>query len=591
MNLSGGQQQRVNLARASYAQSQIVLLDDPLSAVDAHVGEHIFTKLVLGYLADRTRVLATNNLSLVLPHADYIVCMDAYLHGVMAFGTKAEVYDKLRRYVDDDASTVIRDNSDNKAFYRGVLLNLDGIATPVNVPAGTSTSTFSSPASTIHKHVHRSRSISREVSETPAIFRPSENNHTTTGLQEEDLETLDEIELVFDSNHQYADKLYTPVITSDETTALTGGNSNNASGNTSNSASSSSSSYKGITEKEAKSTGDVPLKVYLFYLNAAGGVFVTTFLILACAWIAFSWFIQNYCLGVWMDAMQRDHGSPGYDAKVASALQRYLWSVASVIVAYVFRTFFQTFCSIRAAQRIHNHLVKSVLLAPCSWFDATPIGRVINRFSQDISTVDSNVMNHLLDFFDCCLGTLSVVCIISTILPLLLLPLLPVLVFTSWVTYQYLRLSRELKRWESIKKSPVFVLLTETLNGLNTVRAFRQETRFFAECCQRIDAMNQCHLYLWLSNRWLNFRMQILGSVVAGIVGVGVVYAAGANHDSHYPSDPTGDGGSNIAAPAAGLVLLYSLNFCDYLTWLARCHAEVSKNCLLCWYCTMMAST
>lgn len=82
--------------------------------------------------------------------------------------------------------------------------------------------------------------------------------------------------------------------------------------------------------------------------------------------------------------------------------------------------------------------------------------------------------------------------------------------------------------------------------------------------------MNQCHLYLWISNRWLNFRMQILGATVAGTVGAGVVYYAG------YSS--SGGGGHGMAAPAAGLVLLYSLNFCDNLTWLARTHAEVRRT-------------
>ena len=60
VNLSGGQQQRVNLARACYAPSQIVLLDDVLSAVDAHVGSHIFERCVLGFLASRTRVLVSH---------------------------------------------------------------------------------------------------------------------------------------------------------------------------------------------------------------------------------------------------------------------------------------------------------------------------------------------------------------------------------------------------------------------------------------------------------------------------------------------------------------------------------------------------
>ncbi len=164
------------------------------------------------------------------------------------------------------------------------------------------------------------------------------------------------------------------------------------------------------------------------------------------------------------------------------------------------------------------------------------------------------------------------VTVIGYVMPLLLLPLLPVLVYTSWVTYQYLCISRELKRMESISKSPVFILFSETLNGLPIIRAFQQEKRFYSLCCDRVDDMNRCHLYLWICNRWLNFRMQMLGALVAGVVGIGVVYY----------TEGAGRGGSSISASAAGLALLYSMGFCDNLTFLARLHAETQMdlNCI-----------
>jgi ABC-type multidrug transport system fused ATPase/permease subunit len=590
VNLSGGQQQRINLARAAYAQSNIILLDDPLSAVDAHVGDHIFSHLVLDYLSTRTRVLATNNLALSLPHADIIVCMDAQKKCVLAYGSRESIRLQLMQYVNDEESTVVRDNSDNKAFYRGVVQVLDAAV------VSTEGDFKNASQETDHANVHRS--ISREVSDPHApecahevAWIEEQFDKESTALRNSDMhdseESGAEIDgfLQQDTTQQLSPHPFYAHLTRSFSSMLLfskqapppkfPSQSNVSNPSTTTDSSKAKSVHQGITERETKSTGDVPLSTYWFYLQAAGGLFVTICLITACLWISFSWLIQNYCLGVWMDAMQQPH-SPAhpvqlrhYQENVQTTLNRYLFSVVSVIAAYVLRTLFQTFCSIRAAQQIHNSLVRAVLLAPTSWFDATPIGRIINRFSQDISTVDSNVMNHLLDFTDCVLGTISVVCVIASVLPLLLLPLLPVLCFTGWVTFQYLRVSRELKRWESIKKSPVFVLLTETLNGLNTVRAFRQEKRFFRDCCHRIDAMNQCHLYLWISNRWLNFRMQVLGAIVAGAVGAAVVYNAGAHQAG---------GGHGLGAPAAGLVLLYSLNFCDNLTWLARTHAECQMD-------------
>jgi len=76
VNLSGGQKHRIALARACYTQSDVALLDDPLSAVDAHVGAHIFQTCICGLLADKTRILATHQMQ-YLPAADWVVVMEA----------------------------------------------------------------------------------------------------------------------------------------------------------------------------------------------------------------------------------------------------------------------------------------------------------------------------------------------------------------------------------------------------------------------------------------------------------------------------------------------------------------------------------
>ncbi len=164
------------------------------------------------------------------------------------------------------------------------------------------------------------------------------------------------------------------------------------------------------------------------------------------------------------------------------------------------------------------------------------------------------------------------VAVISYVMPFLLLPLLPLVIYTLWVTYQYLCVSREIKRLESISKSPLFILFSEILNGLPIIRAFQQEKRLHGICCDRADDMNRCHLYLWICNRWLNFRMQMLGALVAGVVGMGVVYYTEGN----------GSGGSGVTASAAGLALLYSMGFCDTLTNLGRSHADAQMdlNCI-----------
>jgi len=79
VNLSGGQKHRVALARAAYAAADLYLLDDPLSAVDAHVGRHLFDECICGLLGDRTRVLVTHQLQVKCSRAACMVYTCTYV--------------------------------------------------------------------------------------------------------------------------------------------------------------------------------------------------------------------------------------------------------------------------------------------------------------------------------------------------------------------------------------------------------------------------------------------------------------------------------------------------------------------------------
>lgn len=93
VNLSGGQKARIALARAIYSNKDILLLDDPLSAVDAHVVSHLFNNCIQKYLEGKTRLLITHKTHL-LEHADKILCIEKGMS--VGFGS----YSDLRRNED-----------------------------------------------------------------------------------------------------------------------------------------------------------------------------------------------------------------------------------------------------------------------------------------------------------------------------------------------------------------------------------------------------------------------------------------------------------------------------------------------------------
>uniref|UniRef100_A0A668AHU6 ATP-binding cassette, sub-family C (CFTR/MRP), member 10 n=1 Tax=Myripristis murdjan TaxID=586833 RepID=A0A668AHU6_9TELE len=185
------------------------------------------------------------------------------------------------------------------------------------------------------------------------------------------------------------------------------------------------------------------------------------------------------------------------------------------------RAFLFAYGAVCAATVIHNQLLDSVLKATTSFFDTTPLGRVLNRFSSDLYSVDDSlpfVLNILLaNVF----GLLGMLVVMTCGLPWVLVPLLPLGLLYHRTQLFYRHTSRELKRLCSLTLSPVYSHFSETLSGLGTIRASRSAARFEEENLRRLEQNQRC---MFLSNtamQWLDIRLQMIG--VAVVTGIGVI--------------------------------------------------------------------
>ncbi|XP_076880787.1 ATP-binding cassette sub-family C member 10 [Brachyhypopomus gauderio] len=188
------------------------------------------------------------------------------------------------------------------------------------------------------------------------------------------------------------------------------------------------------------------------------------------------------------------------------------------------RAFLFAYGAIHAATALHKRLLNSVLKATMIFFDTTPLGRVLNRFSSDIYSIDDSlpfVLNILLANVFSLLGMLVVM---SYGLPWVLVPLLPLGVLYYQTQRFYRHSSRELKRLCSLTLSPVYSHFSETLSGLATVRASGHAARFEEENERRLDQNQRC---LFISNaamQWLDIRLQMIGvTVVTGISAIALI--------------------------------------------------------------------
>merc|ERR1712079_154849 len=131
--------------------------------------------------------------------------------------------------------------------------------------------------------------------------------------------------------------------------------------------------------------------------------------------------------------------------------------------------------------------------APLSFFETTPIGRILNRFTSDIDVIDSKISQQLRSFLSCIAMISGTFFVVSIVTPYFLIPLGPILIIYFFLQVYFTRTRRQVKRLESIAKSPIFSHFTESIQGATTIRAFNQQQRFFTENEARVTSHLHCN--------------------------------------------------------------------------------------------------
>ncbi|KAM9891786.1 hypothetical protein OXX69_012209, partial [Metschnikowia pulcherrima] len=202
-----------------------------------------------------------------------------------------------------------------------------------------------------------------------------------------------------------------------------------------------------------------------------------------------------------------------------------------------------------------------ILRAKLRFFDKTPLGRIMNRFSKDIEAVDQELTPFAEGVFAFIIACASTLILIAVITPGFLVFAVFIAYFYYLVGVFYISLSRELKRFDSITKSPIHQHFSESLVGVATIRAYGVETRFMKQNLSAIDNNNRPFFYMWVANRWLSIRIDAVGSMVMFFAGIFVILSIG-----------------KIDAGLAGLSLSYAISFSENALWIVRLYANIEMN-------------
>lgn len=216
--------------------------------------------------------------------------------------------------------------------------------------------------------------------------------------------------------------------------------------------------------------------------------------------------------------------------------------------------------AIRASRNLFANLTYAVLRAPLRWLDTVPLGRILNRFTADFHAIDSRLGYDLGFVAYKVLEVLGIMAAGVLVSPLVIFCGLVLLAFCLKLSLTYLAGAREVKRLESNAKSPVFETFGSSLVGLVTIRGFSKTETYIKIMYSKINRHGRTWWHLWLFNRWLGFRMNIVGAVFSTVTAALVVYIPG------------------ITASLAGFALSFALQYNSAISIALRQYSNLELN-------------
>ncbi|XP_053575092.1 ATP-binding cassette sub-family C member 9 isoform X2 [Bombina bombina] len=472
INLSGGQRQRICVARALYQTTNIVFLDDPFSALDIHLSDHLMQEGILKFLSNdkRTVVLVTHKLQ-YLPHADWIIAMKD--GSILREGTLKDIQ-----------------NNDNELYeHWKTLMNRQDQELEKDTDAD---------QATMERKTLRRAMYSREAK-----------------VQSEDEGEEEEEEEDEEDNMSTVMRLRTKMPWRTCWRYLTSGG------------------------------------YFLLFLMIISKLLKHSVIVAIDYWLA-HWTskannISNSTESAYNTTEARDR--PHYVAwfSFLSALGIILCLITSLTVEWM---------GLTAAKNLHDNLLKKIILAPIRFFDTTPLGLILNRFSADTNIIDQHIPPTLESLTRSTLLCLSAIGVISYATPIFLVALVPLGIAFYFIQKYFRVASKDLQELDDNTQLPLLCHFSETAEGLTTIRAFRHEARFKQRMLELIDTNNMAYLFLSAANRWLEVRTDYLGACIVLTAAVASVH-------------------QGITSAMVGLGLTYALTVTNYMNWVVRNLADL----------------
>ncbi|XP_076222940.1 ATP-binding cassette sub-family C member 4-like isoform X2 [Nomia melanderi] len=457
-SLSGGQKARVNLARAVYKQADVYLLDDPLSAVDAKVAKHLFMRCIRQYLSGKTRILVTHQLQFI-KKVDSIAVLDR--GRVRMSGSYEQLYNNTEEFLN---------------VIKGIKMS-EEVAKRRETGLG-------------------SLSMSERRISKRSVGKASMRSTTSSVL-----------------SYNYDTQEYSPE-----------------------------------EEDEIAATEPVSGSMYVEYFKYGGSYFILALLLLVFVLSQAAVSGCDYWISYWMNVetirIIVANGSATDTSRYEKmtndtflssiftldryglvtqfdALHVYTFCVVVSIVFIVVRNFFLMSVCVNASKNIYNIMFWNMLRTTMSFFHRNSAGRILNRFSKDVSTMDELLPAVLLEALQVFFVAFGIVVMIVISCYWMVVPLVVFSVYIWLVRKGCKRIVQRLKYLESVTKSPVFAHINATLHGLSTIRATGPEVTKLLQT--QFDQLQDVHTSAWcamlMTPQAFGVYLDVVAALFVGCLG------------------------------------------------------------------------
>lgn len=260
-----------------------------------------------------------------------------------------------------------------------------------------------------------------------------------------------------------------------------------------------------LIKKEEKESGDTGLKPYKQYLGQNKGYLYASISALSHLIFVAGQISQNS----WMAAKVQDP-----QVSMFLLIVVYLSIGFSTVLFLLSRSIFVVVLGIQSSKSLFFELMNSLFRAPMSFFDSTPIGRILSRVSSDLSLVDLDVPFSFIFSVSATLNAYSNLAVLAFVTWPVLFVSIPMVYLTIRLQRYYLVSAKELMRINGTTKSLVANHLAESISGATTIRAFEEEDRFFSKSLELIDKNASPFFHNFAASEWLIQRLETMSAAI-----------------------------------------------------------------------------